>query len=238
MQVTAFSTAGMRRGLIASQPLAFGVFVYGIAFGLLTSEANLSTLEAIVMSGVIYSGSAQLVALNSMMGSTVPSGVALLTVLATILLLNGRYILYGAAMRPWLGSLPAYQAYPTLAVLGDGNWILSMKAASEGEQDAGFVFATGFGMFLPWIAGTWIGSATLSFVSNPRVLGLDFMLIAFSAAMAMSMFKGRSDLKIVTVAAITALVVSQFAPGGAAILAAGLMAGCVTWFTFDGEQPA
>jgi predicted branched-subunit amino acid permease len=54
--------------------------------------------------------------------------------------------------------------------------------------------------------------------------------------MALSMFKGRSDLKIVTVAAITALVVNQFAPGGAAILAAGLMAGCVTWFTFDGEQ--
>jgi predicted branched-subunit amino acid permease len=236
MQTTPFTVSGMRRGLIAAQPLSFGVFIYGIAFGLIASEANLSVLEALLMSGVVYSGSAQLVAVNSLMGGNIPAGGAFLTVLATILLLNGRYILYGAAMRPWLGGLPAYQAYPTLAVLGDGNWILSMKASSEGEQDAGFVFASGFGMFIPWVGGTWIGSTAISFVSNPSVLGLDFMLIAFSAAMAMSMFKGRSDLRVIGVAVIVSLLVNQVAPGGAAIMAAGISAGLMTWITFD-EAP-
>jgi predicted branched-subunit amino acid permease len=233
MDKTAFTFSGMKRGLIAAQPLALGVFVYGIAFGMLASQALISLFEAMVMSAFIYSGSAQLVAINSMIGGRVPTGDAILTIFATIMLLNGRYILYSAAMRPWLGGLPAYQAYPTLSVLGDGNWILSMKAYHDGERDAGFVFASGFAMFIPWLGGTWLGSAAISFVSNPSLLGLDFMLVAFSAAMGMSMFKQRSDLRIVGSAALASIVVHQFAPGGAAILVAGLVGGLVTWLTFE-----
>jgi 4-azaleucine resistance transporter AzlC len=235
MDKTTFTSSGMRRGIIAAQPLALGVLVYGIAFGMLASQAFLSLFEALVMSAFIYSGSAQLVAINSMIGGRVPTGDAMLAIFATIMLLNGRYILYSAAMRPWLGGLPAYQAYSTLSVLGDGNWILSMKAYHEGERDAGFVFASGFGMFIPWLAGTWIGSAAVSFVTNPKLLGLDFMLIAFSAAMGMSMFKQRSDLKIVGSAAVASIAVHQFAPGGAAILVAGLVGGFITWLTFEKE---
>jgi 4-azaleucine resistance transporter AzlC len=228
-----FTSTGMRRGFVAAQPLAVGVFVYGIAFGLLAREAQLSLTEALIMSGVVYSGSAQLVAINSMANGNIPTGAAVLTVLATLLLLNARYVLYGAAMRPWLGKLPAHQAYSTLAVLGDGNWILAMKAYNDGERDAGFVFATGVGMFIPWLGGTWIGSTARSFVSNPATLGLDFMLVAFSAAMAIGMFKGRSDFKIIFVATLVAGTVHHFAPGGSTILAAGIAGGVVQWLTYD-----
>ncbi|RVT89044.1 hypothetical protein EOD42_25640, partial [Rhodovarius crocodyli] len=33
-------------------------------------------------------------------------GAALLPLLATVLLMNARYLLYGAAMYPWLGGAP------------------------------------------------------------------------------------------------------------------------------------
>ncbi len=223
----------MRRGVLASQPLAVGVLVYGMAFGLLAREAQISLSEALLMSGLVYSGSAQLVAVSAMSNGQIPTGAAAMAIVGTILLLNARYLLYGAALRPWLGGLPAWQAYPTLGVLGDGNWMLSMKAQSEGENDAGFVFGSGFAMFIPWLGGTWIGSAARALIKNPGLLALDFLLVAFSVAMCVGMFKGRSDLKIVVSAAIAAVLADRFLIPGSAILCAGLAGAVVSWFTFQ-----
>jgi predicted branched-subunit amino acid permease len=231
-----FSLAGMRRGITASQPLAVGVFIYGAAFGLLAREALLSLPEALLMSAVVYSGSAQLVAVSTMDQGTVPAGAAAAAVLATIFLLNARYVLYGAALRPWLGSLPVHQAYPTLAVLGDGNWMLSMKASEAGENDAGYVFGSGLAMFIPWLGGTWLGSSAGELITQPAAIGLDFLLVAFSAAMAFGMFKGRSDLKIIAAASVAALLTERMISGGAAILAAGLAGAGAAWFTFPQEK--
>jgi predicted branched-subunit amino acid permease len=232
-----FTLSGMRRGIVSAQPLGIGVFVYGLAFGLLAQEALLSLSEALLMSAVVYSGSAQLVAVSSMADGVLPKGAAALAVLATIILLNARYILYGAAMRPWLGGLPAHQAYSTLAVLGDGNWILSMKAAAAGEKDAGYIFGSGVAMFVPWLGGTWIGSSAGALIAHPAAIGLDFLLVAFSAAMACSMFKGRGDLKIIAAAAGAALVAERLVSGGVAILAAGLAGLAMAWFTFPQDAP-
>jgi predicted branched-subunit amino acid permease len=227
----------MRRGALASQPLAVGVLVYGMAFGLLAREVQISLSEALLMSGLVYSGSAQLVAVNAMGGGLVPQGAAALAVVGTIMLLNARYVLYGAALRPWLADVPAWKAYPTLAVLGDGNWMLSMKAQSEGERDAGYVFGSGFAMFVPWLGGTWIGSAARSLIQNPSVLALDFLLVAFSAAMGVGMFKGRSDLKAVIAAALAAILADRFLIAGSAILCAGLAGALIAWFTFREIEP-
>jgi 4-azaleucine resistance transporter AzlC len=232
---TVFSLSGIRRGVLASQPLALGVLAYGMAFGLLARKAELSLLEALLMSGMVFSGSAQLVAVNAMTGGIVPTGIAAVTVAGIILLLNARYLLYGAAIRPWLGGVPAWQSYPTLAVMGDGNWMLSMKAHNEGERDAGYIFGSGFAMFLPWLVGTWIGSTAGSLIRNPSVLGLDFLLVAFSAAMGVGMFKGRSDLKVVGAAVLAAILADRFLISGSAILAAGIAGALTAWFTFREE---
>src|SRR3546814_13395692 len=93
------------------------------------------------MSAAVYSGSAQIAALQAW-----SSAPLLLPLAATILVMNARYILYGAALRPWLGGLGAHQVYPTLYFLGDGNWALSMKEHAEGRTDAGFVFGSGAAM--------------------------------------------------------------------------------------------
>jgi predicted branched-subunit amino acid permease len=235
---TVFSLSGVRRGVFASQPLGLSVLAYGMAFGLLARKAELSLLEALLMSGMIFSGSAQLVAVNAMTGGIIPAGVAAVTVAGTILLLNARYLLYGAAIRPWLGSVPAWQSYSTLAVMGDGNWVLSMKAHADGEQDAGFIFGSGMALFLPWMVGTWVGATAGSYIGNPSALALDFLLVAFSAAMGVGMFKGRSDLKVVGAAVLAAVLADRFLISGSAILAAGMAGALTAWFSFQEEaQP-
>jgi 4-azaleucine resistance transporter AzlC len=228
-----FTRSGIVAGAIAGQAMAAGVLVYGMVFGVLASEAQLTALEALLMSGAIYSGTAQMAALQGWAHTRL-----LLPAIATILIMNARYVLYGAALRPWLGALPPYLSYPTLFFLGDGSWALSMQRRAAGEVDAGFVFGSSFVMFLPWLVGTAIGSLVGSAIPDPARFGLDFMLVAFSAALAVSVWRGRSDLLPGFAALLVALVVNTISPGGWTIVAAGLTGALVAYVTFDGRARA
>ena len=94
---TVFTRDGVRRGFVAAQPLAIGVLVYGLTFGLLAFGSGLSITDAVLMSATVYSGSAQTAAVGAL-----ATGAGLLATVSTVLLLNARYLLYGATLRPWL----------------------------------------------------------------------------------------------------------------------------------------
>ncbi len=217
---TTFTRAGVRRGFIVSQPLTPGVAVYGVVFGVLACERGLALLEALLMSAFVYSGSAQLAAVQ---GWTRPAVLAPLVF--TILVMNARYVLYSAAIQPWLAGVKPREAWATLFVLGDGNWALSMKEYHEGYRDAGFVFGSGVAMFLPWLGGTLAGHLLARSVPNPAAFGLDFMLVAFAAAIGISVWRGKSDLWPAVAAALTALLLHRWLPGGWYIVGAGIAGG-------------
>jgi predicted branched-subunit amino acid permease len=236
MSVPVFRMEGVRRGARAAQPMALAIAVYGVAFGLLSREAGFSAIEAALLSAFVYSGSAQMAAVSAMPSGQIPATSAMLALVATILLLNARYALYSAALRPWMGGLPAWQVYPTLGSLGDGGWVLSMKAHAGGEQDAGYVFGSCIAMFVPWVGGTLLGFVSSGLIPNPRMLGFDFMLIAFCTSMGIGMVKVRSDLVIAGVACVVALLADRFAPGGWELVAAGLSGAIVAYFRTSETQ--
>ena len=63
-QPVRFTREGVWRGFVLAQPLAPGVAVYGLVFGALAGERGLSWLQSLLMSVFVYSGSAQLAALQ------------------------------------------------------------------------------------------------------------------------------------------------------------------------------
>lgn len=230
---TRFTTAGFRRGYAHSQPMAVGVFAYAVTFGLLASDAGLSVLEAMFMSALVYSGSAQVATV-----AAVTSGAAIVAGVVTVLMLNARYMLYGAALRPWLGQASTREAYSSLYFLGDGNWILSMKAHADGENDAAYVLGSGVAMFLPWVGGTLIGAVAGGWMGNPKLLALDFLLTAFCAAMAVGLYKSRADFLPAFAALAVALLANAVAPSGWTIVVAGLTGAAVAYWRHEEVEVA
>lgn len=214
-----FTRAGISAGFYRAQPMALSVLLYGMMFGVLAASTALSSLEALLMSVLVYSGSAQMAALQ---GWT--TGGAILPLVITILILNARYLLYGAALRPWLGSLDPVRAYGTLFFLGDGNWALAMKEKDAGRDDAGFLLGSGLIMFIAWTSGTLIGHLLGSLVTRPELFGFDFLLAAFSAALMMGLFRGCRDLLPAALAALVAFLLVPFVGSGWVIVVAGLTA--------------
>jgi predicted branched-subunit amino acid permease len=159
-------------------------------------------------------------------------GAAPLAIIMAVVIINARYLLYSATLRPWMGALPAWQAYPTLFVTGDGSWAMSMRAQAGGERDAGFVFGSGVAMVLPWVVGTIIGHLAGGLVRDPARYGLDFMLVAFAAAMGSGMFRGRTDVLPAAVAATVAVACFPRAGAGWTMVLAGLAGAAVAAFAW------
>jgi 4-azaleucine resistance transporter AzlC len=212
--------------------MGVGVFVWALTFGLMAREAGLSTLEATLMSVFVYSGTAQAATLSGL-----AAGAAIPAAMATVLMLNSRYLLYGASLRPWLSQVTPAQAYSTLFFLGDANWAMSTRANADGENDVGFIFGSGIVTYLPWAAGTAIGAAAGTWIDDPRTLGVDFLLAALCAAWAMDMFKSRGDLVPAAAAGAVAALLDRFVPSGWTLVAAGLAGGLAAWLRHQ-EVPA
>ncbi len=214
---TTFTGAGVRRGFIMAQPLAPGVLVYGLVFGVLASQRGLAWLEALLMSTMMYSGTAQLAVLQGWSRTAL-----VLPLVITILVMNARYVLYSAALQPWLSGVSKPRAYTSLFFLGDGNWAMAMKEYEGGYRDAGFLLGSGLATFAPWVIGTLIGHLLSRSVPDPTTYGLDFMLVAFAAAIGVSVFRGRSDLFPAVAAGLTAFLLHRWLPGAWYIVGAGL----------------
>lgn len=231
-----FTADGLRRGARDALPLGLGIFVYGLAFGLVAAQAQFALSQALATSATVYSGSAQLAALNLIQTGQ----FTLATLAATILLMNARYIMFGAALQPWLHQASPPLAYASLLLLGDANWILVMRRVELGEADRAYLAGTGLPMFAGWMAGTALGALAGHVLPDPHTLAADLMLPAFAAAMMTAMMRSRAQLLPAAIGAVTALAVFELAGTGWAIIAAGLAGGAAAaagWRPPPGDRP-
>ena len=71
-------------------------------------------------------------------------------------------------------------------------------------------------------AGMMLGLLLARGVPNPARFGLDFMLVAFAAAIGMSVWRGKSDLWPSGAAALVGFTLYKLVPGGWYIVGAGV----------------
>jgi predicted branched-subunit amino acid permease len=209
--------AGFRRGAVLALPFCVSSVVYGLAFGLLATGVGLSTIEAVAMSALVFSGTAQVAVVQAWGGQ--PS---LLVVFVTVLVANIRYVLVGAALRPWLAPLGTLRASLALLPLVDASFAMASRARADGDNDAGLLVGSAMISYTGWVVGTGLGTLAGQVIPNPRVWGLDFIIVAFCAASAALLVRTRGDIWP-ALAAIAAVVTCEYyAPGPWTVVAAGL----------------
>jgi 4-azaleucine resistance transporter AzlC len=210
--------AGARRSI----PLALSDAAYGVVFGVLARQAGLSLPECVLMSGLVFAGSAQFIALG--LWTTPLPGVSLVL---TTLVVNLRHLLMGATLRPWLAHLSSLKRYSSLFFLSDESWALSIGEYEQGKSNGAFLVGSGVLLYSAWLSGTIVGRLGGAVVGNPAAWGLDFAFTALFVALLAARYKDGRDLLPWLAAGLVAVGAAGALPGKWYILLGGLAGGVV-----------
>ncbi|MBY6057030.1 AzlC family ABC transporter permease [Leisingera daeponensis] len=177
-------------GLRDILPLAIGVAVYGVAFGLLAAQAQMSGLQTGVMGTIVFAGSSQIIAVERLVAGA-GAGTALLAGLA----LNLRLLLITASLRDELAGRPWWQILLGVHLATDENWAL-MHAMRARGRPAGYWYLVGGGLALVaiWVLATVAGAGFAAAVPEPRAFGMDFAFTAAFIAILRSLWSGNAML--------------------------------------------
>ncbi|HXZ03556.1 MAG TPA: AzlC family ABC transporter permease, partial [Ktedonobacteraceae bacterium] len=148
-----FTFTGVLLGAKRAIPLALSVCAVGVAFGMLSRQARLSVIDALLMSGLVYAGASQFVALS--LWTAIPFPV--IPIILTTFIVNMRHMLMGASLRPWYAKLSPWKVYTTVFFMVDESWALTMSDFAKGGRDSGFLLGSGFTLYLAWVSSTLIG---------------------------------------------------------------------------------
>src|SRR5436309_14553273 len=123
------ATRSVREILLTAAPLGLAVFVFGVSFGVLAIAARFPGWAAVLMSALVFAGSAQFAALG-----VITAGGGVLTAIIAGALLNLRYVATGIAAAP---SLPGGRwLRPLLAQLViDESYALAVGAGEAGRPE-------------------------------------------------------------------------------------------------------
>ncbi len=209
---------GMRRLL----PLALFVVPFGIAFGVAAVEQGMSALQTVAMSALVFSGTAQFAALDFW-----HNPIAFLSLALVVLALNGRHIIMGAALSPWLNRLAVGKRLAIAGLLSDVNFADSHSALKSGENDLGPLLGGGIALWTTWVTGTAIGVLGGRFLGDPETYGIDVVMVCFFAAAAAGHLRTTSNAAPIIVAALVAAATAGWLPLGWNIIL-GALAGALT----------
>jgi 4-azaleucine resistance transporter AzlC len=212
-----FTPGGFLKGVRQTLPLAISVFVYVALFGMLARQAGLSLTESMLMSGIVFAGGSQLIALE-MWHAPLP----ILAIIVTTLIVNLRHLLMGAALRPHLENLSPKRVYTLAFFMVDESWALTMREFHDGHKDAAFLLGSGFAILVTGQVSTAFGYLFGAVIRDPSLWGLDFAFLAVFTALLVGMWKGKANLFPWLVAALVSLAAAYILPGKWYILCGGL----------------
>ncbi|MEQ8935667.1 MAG: AzlC family ABC transporter permease [Amphiplicatus sp.] len=150
-------------------PLALGVSIYGLAFGLLAAQAGMNALEVGLMGSLVMAGSSQIIAVERLM-----AGAGAVAAIVAGLALNLRLVLVTASIRDIYANRPLWQTVLGAHLTTDENWALMLaRRAREGEGGYWYLLGAGLVLVAVWTVSTVLGVLFAAAIPEPRALGME-----------------------------------------------------------------
>ncbi len=190
--------------------------VVALTFGVLAREAGFSALGALVMSAIVFAGSAQFAAI-----SIIAAGGGIGAAIGAAALMNTRFLPMGIALAPSLPGSALRRAAQGQTVV-DASWALANQG--EGRFDRHYLFGASAVQYVTWLGGTALGAFGGSALGDPQKLGLDAIFPAFFVALLLPELRDARSRGVALAGALIALALVPLAPPGVPVLAASAAA--------------
>lgn len=209
-------------GLSQAAPIALGYIPIGFAYGVLASKAGISAPNTLLMSLIVFAGSAQLIAVGLL-----ETGAPALSIILTTFVVNLRHLLMSAALSPHL----KHWRKPELAAFGfeltDETFALhSLRFASGSARRLDTFIINGVAQGA-WVLGSWLGIVAGQLINDVRPLALDYALPAMFIALLVMQLKNRIYLGVAILAGALSVGLLQIGFDQWNVIAATLAAATV-----------
>ena len=207
------SGVGLREGMKDGAPIAAASLLLGTSFGIL-AEPVMGSVAPIVMSAVVFAGSAQFGAL-----AVLAAGGGAGAAIAAGILLNTRYLPMGISIAAstrgsWFRRGLAAQP------LIDAGWAMAYRG--DGRYDVPYMWGVTAVNYPMWVGGTALGVFAGEGIGDPDRLGLDAIFPAFFLGLLVGVDNGRRGWLAALLGITIALGLAPVTPPGVPV-----MAGCL-----------
>ena len=169
----AVSKDTVKKAFTATIPVMTGYLVLAIGFGILLKTKGYGVGWSIAMSGFIYAGSMQYLAIDLLCG-----GASLLTTAVTTLMVNARHLFYGISMVERYADTGKKKPYLIFALTDETYSLVCSEESVKGiKEPKEYYFLVSIFNQSYWVAGSVIGSL-LGNIIPFNVEGIDFALTA------------------------------------------------------------
>ncbi len=192
----------LKRGFLSILPIVSGILPFGAVMGATFSEAQLPFSQALFMNIALYSGAAQLATIELMKLKT-----AIFVVVGTGLIINIRFLLYSAALAPFMQKAPVWLKVFCSFTLTDQSYAAMsahLDALKTNEDAMRFYLGSALGMLFFWHISTLIGFVFGNIA--PASLNLDYAVPLSFVALMIPSLKTNNHKIVALVSSLLSLV--------------------------------
>jgi predicted branched-subunit amino acid permease len=204
-------------GIRAGAVLTPAVVMFAASFGVLSTQAGMSTAGALVLSATAFAGSAQLAATSILAQQ---GGIAA-AVVASVLL-NARYIAIGITLAPALRG-PLWRRALESQLITDASWAIAADGAGRWSRPR--LLGSGGVLWVAWMVGTAAGALAAGFIPDPAAFGIDMAFIAMFVGLLPGQLTSSRAVLAALIGGSTAFVFLTFSSVAVAVLAGSV--GCL-----------
>lgn len=193
---------GAKRAL----PIVLGYIPIGFAYGVLADKSGLSPFNTVLMSIIVFAGSAQFVAVGLF-----AAGTGAFSVILTTFIVNLRHILMSAALSPFMAKWKKWQLSLFSFELTDESFALHSARSGALNDEKIEVISLNVTAQISWVIGTILGIVASNLILDVKPFGIDYAL----AAMFIGLLVGQcgSTVRVITAVAAGAMATGLYLAG-------------------------
>ena len=212
------ATKEFREGFVEMLPACLGLVPFGVVCGVGAAAAGADWIAALGMALFIFSGAAQILAVQ-LYAANAPVAIIVLT----CFVLGLRFLMYSAAMAPYMRRLPVPWQRGLAFLLTDQAFAAAIRKfdASVDTRAAGLHFlGSGIAVWSNWVATNMIGY--FAGASIPASWSLDFAVPLYFIALVAPLFRNLPSVAAALCAGVAVLALGGL-PMRLNLIAAGLI---------------
>ncbi|MBA4385101.1 MAG: branched-chain amino acid ABC transporter permease [Anaerolinea sp.] len=191
----------VKRIITPALPVVLGYIPVGFAYGVLGVNAGIGTFNTILMSLIVFAGSAQLMATGFFV-----QGLNPFSIIITTFIVNLRHMLMSASLSTHMKQWRKFEVAGFCFELTDETFAVHSLRFNGGDTAALPAMTINLICQLSWVLGTILGALAGNLISDVRPFALDYALPAMFIALLILQVHNRKHVIVAVVGAVISIV--------------------------------